>query len=860
MQQPVSKTGNPIDPWFTPWRFALLLALLILAMFPQVLLGLETFVIRDYGFFAYPLAHFQRECFRHGELPFWNPYNNCGVPFLAQWNTMPLYPPSLIYLLLPLPWSLSFFCLLHLWFAGFGMFFLARRWTGLRRAEVSSFFYARNAWPVSAHLSGNAATATQAGNSFAAAFAGVAFAFNGLTLNLLMWPSHIATLSWMPWVVLAVEGAWREGGRKIIFAAFAGALQMLAGGPEIILLTWILLLALWIQQLVKRAAGVPPAELTCAKDSSAGKMPAARYNVSMFWRFPLVVALVIGLAAAQLLPFLDLAAHSQRSAGYADTRWSMPGWGWANFLVPMAFGRTWTEGVFFQYDQSWTSSYYLGIGVLWLALLAVWTTRVGRNSVEPESADGSRDSRPAKIWLLGAAALGALIFAFGGNTFIYPGLRKIIPQLSFVTYPIKFTLVVAFAAPLLAAFALARLRNLNCPRWGETTGEPPQTPNAPSAREDARPTQKERFQKRLVLIGAVLLALIAGILFWAWQFPFPTDDVHATLFNGLSRAAFLILTGALLFVLTRENAPGLRRTAPIILIFIAWLDVYTHEPAQNPTVPPTVYELNLARARLAMQPQPALGESRVMVTPAAAMDFIRFALSDPKNNYLAKRLGYCANCNLLDAVPKVDGFFSLVPRESDGLISLLYGTTNASFPKLNDFLGVSQITAPDEFFHWQARKTFLPLVTAGQQPVFLDNTNTLRALGQNSFDGSKIVFLSPEAKLLVTATNQTNARVLNSKFTPQRVDIEVEASEPSLVVVAQTWYHNWRAYVDGRPAPLLRANHAFQAIQVPAGRHYIRLAYEDLAFQFGAAVSICMAVNCFIFLHWLRKRQFPTQP
>ena len=34
------------------------------------------------------------------------------------------------------------------------------------------------------------------------------------------------------------------------------------------------------------------------------------------------------------------------------------------------------------------------------------------------------------------------------------------------------------------------------------------------------------------------------------------------------------------------------------------------------------------------------------------MDFIRFAMSDPKNNYLAKRLGYCANCNLLDAVPK----------------------------------------------------------------------------------------------------------------------------------------------------------------------------------------------------------------
>jgi hypothetical protein len=776
MQQSISKTGNPIDPWFTPWRFALLLALLIFAAFPHVLLGLQTFVVRDYGFFAYPLAHFQQECFRHGELPLWDPYNNCGVPFLAQWNTLPLYPASLIYLLLPLQWSLSFFCLLHLWFAGFGMFLLARQWTG---------------------------------NSFAAAFAGVAFAFNGLTLNLLMWPSHIATLSWMPWVVLAVELAWREGGQKIILAAFTGALQMLAGGPEIIFLTWILLLALWVQQFI--AGG---GDASSPAFSATG---ASQPRISMFWRFPLVVALMISLAAVQLLPFLDLAAHSQRSAGYADTRWSMPGWGWANFLVPMAFGRTWTEGVFFQYEQSWTSSYYPGIGALWLALLAVWTVRERR------------------VWLLGAVAMAALVFALGENTFVYPALRKIIPQLSLMTYPIKYVIFVALLAPLLAAFALAHQQNL-------------------------RNEEKSAFQKRLVLVGAILLALIAGILFWAWKFPFPTDDVHATLLNGLSRAAFLILIGALLFVLTRENAPGLRRIAPLILIFAAWLDVFTHEPAQNPTVPPSVYELNLARARLAMQPQPALGESRAMVTPAAAMDFIRFALSDPKNNFLAKRLGYCANCNLLDNVPKVDGFFSLVPLESDGLISLLYGATNAYFPKLNDFLGVSQITAPDEFFHWQPCRTFLPLVTAGQKPVFLDDTGMLRALTQPDFDGGKMVFLPPEVKSLVTVTNQTAAHVLSSQFKAQRADIEVEAAEPSLVVVAQTYYHNWRAYVDGRPAPLLRANHAFQAIQVPAGRHHIRLAYEDLAFQFGAAVSICMAVNCFIFLHWLRKRQSRPQP
>src|SRR5215469_10302880 len=122
------------DDWFTPRKFAALLAILIVACFPQVVGGLETFFFRDYAAFGYPLAFYHREAFWHGEIPLWNPYNDCGLPFLAQWNTLTLYPLSLIYLLLPLPWSLGLFCLGHLFLAGMGMYFLACRWAGNRFA------------------------------------------------------------------------------------------------------------------------------------------------------------------------------------------------------------------------------------------------------------------------------------------------------------------------------------------------------------------------------------------------------------------------------------------------------------------------------------------------------------------------------------------------------------------------------------------------------------------------------------------------------------------------------------------------------------------------------------------------------
>ena len=748
--------GKPTfaEKFFTPVRFGIFLALLVFASFPQVVLGLETFVARDFGFFAYPLAHFQQDCLRHGELPFWNPYNNCGVPFLAQWNTMPIYPPALFYLALPLTWSLGVFSLLHLWWAGIGMYFLARRWSG---------------------------------NDFAAAFAGTVFAFNGWTINLLMWPSHIATFAWMPWVILAVELAWREGWNKIIFAAFAGALQMLAGGPETILFTWLVVSALWLQQFL------------------AGESPRA----AMLWRYPLVVALVISLTLAQLLPFLDLVAHSQRDTGFADLRWSMPGSGLANFLVPMAFGSTATEGIFFQHGQYWTSSYYLGVGALWLALLALLSLRERR------------------VWLLGIIATIGVIFALGENAPALPLVRKLLPQLSFITYPIKYIAVAIFAAPLLAAFALANFL---------------------------------KAQKNFLSLGGVLFALLIGILFWTQFAPLPGDDSHATLLNGFSRAAFLIFTGTILFAFTRATTSALIRFAPLLLFLIAWADVFTHEPAQNPTAPPWIFEPGLAREKLALKPQPALGGSRVMISPLAASEFVGFAMRDPKNNFLAKQLGYCANGNLLDAVPKVDGFFSLTPRENDEVLSLFYTTTNASYPSLENFMGVSQLTAPDSVYHWLPRPNFLPLVTAGQKPVFLDDAKALQALTQNNFEGDKIVFLPPEIKSFVTVSNQTSAKILESKFGNQTVDVVVEAQAPSLVVVAQTYYHNWRAEVDGAPTPLLRANVAFQAVQIPAGKHTVHLFYRDRAFEIGAGISLCMWANCGITLLLILRRSLPPTP
>src|SRR5262249_54379758 len=131
---------------------------------------------------------------------------------------------------------------------------------------------------------------------------------------------------------------------------------MLSGAPELILLTWLFVGVVWAVQFFRG-------------EIARGKM---------FWRIALVCALIGGLAAAQLLPFMELLAHSQRDTSFGDSKWAMPAWGWANFFVPLFHCTPAIIGIYSQDEQQWTSSYYMGIGVLALAVLALARSRERR--------------------------------------------------------------------------------------------------------------------------------------------------------------------------------------------------------------------------------------------------------------------------------------------------------------------------------------------------------------------------------------------------------------------------------------------------------------------------------------------------
>ena len=75
-----------------------------------------------------------------------------------------------------------------------------------------------------------------------------------------------------------------------------------------------------------------------------------------------------------------------------------------------------------------------------------------------------------------------------------------------------------------------------------------------------------------------------------------------------------------------------------------------------------------------------------------------------------------------------------------------------------------------------------------------------------------------------------------------RVRVSVRGDADGLLVLADPWYPQWRVRVDGRPAELLRVDHAFRGVRVPAGSHEVVFTYEDRAMRLGVGLAVATAL------------------
>jgi hypothetical protein len=139
--------------------------------------------------------------------------------------------------------------------------------------------------------------------------------------------------------------------------------------------------------------------------------------------------------------------------------------------------------------------------------------------------------------------------------------------------------------------------------------------------------------------------------------------------------------------------------------------------------------------------------------------------------------------------------------------------------------------------------------------VISDEPNTLTRLLASDFDyqNSLLLTSSPPNFSSALPTN-SHLQVLKNSSTYQA--LKVSSGSPVFLLNSQVFYPGWRVAIDGYPKPLLKADLAFQAVQIPSGAHLVEFTYRPLSLTIG----VCVSLITLIVLVFICRRFTPARP
>src|SRR5205823_13076129 len=75
------------------------------------------------------------------------------------------------------------------------------------------------------------------------------------------------------------------------------------------------------------------------------------------------------------------------------------------------------------------------------------------------------------------------------------------------------------------------------------------------------------------------------------------------------------------------------------------------------------------------------------------------------------------------------------------------------------------------------------------------------------------------------------------EYRTSRLVVEVAPTTPAYLLLSEVWYPGWRATVDGRPSPVVRADFLFRAVAVQPGDRRVELSFEPTYWRAALALS-----------------------
>jgi hypothetical protein len=116
-----------------------------------------------------------------------------------------------------------------------------------------------------------------------------------------------------------------------------------------------------------------------------------------------------------------------------------------------------------------------------------------------------------------------------------------------------------------------------------------------------------------------------------------------------------------------------------------------------------------------------------------------------------------------------------------------------------------------------------------------DGPQAWRILADPAFDPAREVVLPSGVEIPPAGEAIGGSRILELRH--DRVRLQADLRQPGYLVLSDTYDPGWKATVDGRYASVQRANGAFRAVRLEAGRHLVEMSYRPASVVAGAALS-----------------------
>ncbi len=835
-----------------------LLAAVMAAMFWRILFTSQMLFYRDVFNYTYPYAQFIHQMLRHGQLPYWNPYLDYGEALLANPNFLFFYPFTLVIALLPLPIAFALHFVTHLALGAAGVYILARRWRQSRWA----------AW-------------------LAAAF----FGLSGPVISLASFYNHAACAAWIPWALVATDFLLEARSLRawaLLSAVFA--LQFLAGEPFTLLATFLVCLAysLWRVWNPRRWF--------------------AANHLRIMVIFALTGVAMLALAAVQFLPAAALLRHSRRGTGglpYGETTyWSLHPFSLLEIVLPDFFGSSirmptiWTT-VLGCHNLPYFPSLYLGFVPLFLALVGFAAgKRAHRNFAAAASA------------LLFLLALGRFTPAFALAYMLLPPLHLLRSPVKLLVP--CYMLVALLAGDGVDILRCARpdlsgwKRRLLSPLDGLLAAVVLIWLLA-----WAVPQPIERFAAWvLVSTNALFLGYSGKQMSGAEALGGGRYFVQMLRIYFPGLAGFVL--GSILWLLAFVRQRSWARWVWIPAAGVGLLQLAATNFSANPVVSKQFYTYTPPVATVAAPVPPPYRFCYIQrdpFTPWASpptLDFLNFDSLPPaagfstlasnafhdrlvlKRGAMLAQVEVSQNLDLDGSLPP--SFYQFWLYALRGVPNLarhdcLLGRTNVLYLIRTSPQASSAAVYAGTIFDGAAQpaalyrdRCYLPRAFTASQALFsMDSNWTLSKLSDPAFDAARTVILwgknaqsvltngQAQGDLTTSTSSQNGIRVKIAadghpsdsspgqvtwlERNPNRLVLRARMTRPGYLVLLDRFDEGWHAWVDLKEARILRADHMFMALPLPAGEHVIRFQYRQPGLRAGAAISL-VAVALLLLMLW----------